>query len=126
MSSDKEILEAANESTDFDHRVAEILHQRHKTRWRALTVWITVFSFVVIISYRQTQNLVEQNQERITDIQTSRVLSCKANYEGIRQVAISLYPPRKIRSVQQAESLSNLNETIKKLKLKCAKQVRTK
>jgi len=94
-------------------------------RWRGLTVWIIVFSLVVVFSYRQTQDLVEQNKERISDIQLSRIESCKANYNGIYTVAVSLYPPAPVRSIAQAESLSRLNETVAKLKLKCKKQVRT-
>jgi hypothetical protein len=125
MSSNGELEQLLDDKPEFEKRVAETLHERHRWRWRSLSIWIVVFSLVVIVMYHTVRNLGEQNNERISDIQKSRIESCKANYEGIKRVAISLYPPRTVRSVQQAESLSKLNETIRKLKKKCAKQVRT-
>lgn len=114
------------EANGFEVRVAEVLHQKHRWRWRALTIWIILFTLTVIVMYRSNHHLVGENRSRIADIQKSRIDSCQANYEGIRKVAISLYPPAKIRSVAQAESLSKLNQTIKGLKSRCAKQTKLK
>jgi hypothetical protein len=125
MSSEGDLEKRIDDAPEFEKRVAEILHKKHKMRWRGLTAWILAFTFVVIVMYRSNRDLVAQNQARINDIQTSRVESCKANYNGTYEVISSLFPPVKVRSIEQAERLSKLNETIKKLKLRCKKQVRT-
>jgi hypothetical protein len=118
-------FEPGIEPSDFEIRVAEVLHRRHRWRWRTLTIWIVIFSFVVIVMYRSSRDLVAQNKERINDIQVSRVESCKANYNGTYKVIVSLFPPANVRTIVQAERLATLNETIAKLKSKCVKQVRT-
>jgi hypothetical protein len=84
----------------------------HPYRWRALTIWIVLFTLVGIIGIRE-------NRERINDIQTSRVESCRANYDGMRTIFLTFLPPHESRSPEQIESLAKFDIMIAELKSKC-------
>lgn len=70
-------------------------------------------------------DLAKENDNRITDIQTSRLESCISTYEGIREVFKPFFPPPP-RTKQQQADLDKFNKTINDLKLKCRKQVKPK
>jgi hypothetical protein len=126
MSPEVELERRVEEANGFEERVADVLQQRHRWRWRMLTAWIIVFSLTVILMYSQSRHLASENRSRISDIQESRIASCKDNYEGIRKVFAPLAIPKAARTIRQAEQIAKFNESINKLKLTCGEQTKLK
>lgn len=92
--------------------------------WKiALTVWIIVFSAVVIIMYRQNRHLANENRSRITDIQQSRAASCEQIYSGIRDVFKPFFPPKSSATPHQLEQLEKFNKIVDANIALCKKQI---
>lgn len=70
---------------------------------------------------RQTKVLVLENQKRISEIQDSRVDSCKSSYDGIYDVFVEFFPEHP-RSKKEQESVDKFTNKIKVLRDNCAKQ----
>jgi hypothetical protein len=126
MPPEEELERRVEEANGFEERVAEVLHRRHRWRWRLLTGWIILFSLTVILMVRNNRHLVAENRSRIADIQASRIESCQANYDGIRKVFTPIAIPKKVRTVRQAEQIAQFNDTINRLKRKCVQQTKIK
>lgn len=95
-----------------------------------LLVWIVVFTALTVYALHQSSStadashaLIIENQQRIADIQKSRVASCEQTYEGIRQVFKPFFPPPPRSAAQQAD-LDKFNRTIAKRKAQCVKQTK--
>jgi hypothetical protein len=72
---------------------------------------------------QQNQQLVQENKNRIKDIQQSRIRSCQTTYFGIREVFKPFFPPPP-RTVEQQQDLDKFNTTINRLILQCKKQTK--
>jgi len=96
----------------------------HLWRWRTLTLWIMVFSTAVFFTVRDIRHLGHENKVRITEIQESRVTSCKANYKVLRKVIARAFQvrDRKLTDEQAARLNSLLQLADPK---KCQQQVAT-
>jgi hypothetical protein len=95
----------------------------HPWRWRFFQVWVVVFTIVVIWLIRDNNHLGQQNKARISDIQVSRVASCRTTYESFREVFSPFFPPPGKRSPKQARDLKKFNNIIDRKKRKCIRQV---
>jgi len=99
----------------------------HPYRWAALGVWIIVFTLATGYALRETREqavsqeaLSVENKQRIADIQQSRIDSCKANYESIREVFFVLVGrPTDRRTRRRAV---RFNEYIDQKKMGCVAQ----
>lgn len=72
------------------------------------------------------RELISENEDRIVDIQASRIESCQRTYEGIREVFQPLLPPESERTEKQKENLKKFNDKIDELKSNCPKQTQPK
>lgn len=106
--------------------------RRHRDKWlrRIFIAWLVVFTVIVIWSVRAERNntnkvrtLVQQNKERITDVQISRFQSCKETYESFHQVLDPFFPPSKKRTAEQQRDFTKFNRIIKKKIAQCRAQV---
>jgi hypothetical protein len=84
----------------------------HPWRWRALTLWIILFTAFSFWQY--------------TALQDSRVSSCKRTYEGIRLVFQPFLPPEEAATPQQVRNIEKFNNRITVLKANCDKQTEVK
>lgn len=82
-------------------------------------------AFVFGRGSRETTEDVDRNKEVITQIQESRVISCRHTYEGIRQVFLPFFPPKGQRTRAQVQNLDKLNRTVNRLKARCDEQTAT-
>lgn len=99
----------------------------HRYRWKALSVWIIVFTLATGYALREAReqssaqkNNVMQNQQRIADIQKSRTDSCRASYESIREVFTQFFPKNPTR--QQRRDRIKFDNKIDELKKRCVRQ----
>lgn len=101
---------------------------RKETAIRAAKNRITVsFLIIIVLSVLILTGFgfsVRENQKRIDDIQKSRVLSCRQNYDGIQEVFTQFFPPVPRTAKQQAD-IDKFNNTISRLKKNCIKQTAT-
>lgn len=95
------------------------VRRRNKWKWRALSVWIVLVSVAWIIAWTANQN-------RIHDIQKSRVASCQKTYESFKEVFAPFFPPEKKRTKEQQNNLDKLNKVVDRLKLRCTIQTKVK
>lgn len=92
-----------------------------------LLAFMFVINDVRDISNKNTTLLVRQevltreNQARITEIQASRIGSCKETYAGIRKVFLPFFP-EKPRSKKQQADIDKFNVTIDTLRAGCGTQ----
>lgn len=91
----------------------------HPLRWRLLTVWIIVFSLAVGYAIRV-------QREQTNDIQKSRLHSCQASYEGIREVFKPFFRPPDVQTAKEKADQLKFNSIIDRRKAKCAAIVRVK
>jgi len=64
----------------------------HPRRWKALTIWIAIFSLVVIWVLHDTSKLIDENKQRIAEIQDSRIASCQQTYTILQTLIIQSVP----------------------------------
>lgn len=69
--------------------------------------------------------LAKENENRIDDIQVSRVSSCRQTYNGIHDVFLPFFPPQP-RTAEQAADVKKFNDTIERLRNGCTKQTKPK
>lgn len=74
---------------------------------------------------KQNKNLGKENHNRISEIQQSRVDSCKGTYRGIKEVFKPFFPAAPRTNEQQAD-LDKFNQTINRLQKGCVKQTKAK
>lgn len=98
----------------------------HPWRWRFLRWWIIIVSIALMFQYTQIRDSVQQNKQRITDIQASRIVSCITTYESFRQVFKPFFPPPGHRTVKQNQDLNKLNKIVVARKKQCVVQVQPK
>lgn len=112
----------------------------HPWRWRALSVWIVVFSIFVawavntaldashknnqaIHELRQTQSDLKQAQSDLKqaqqDIQTSRLASCKRTYNSFQQV----FNPFFTKQQRQQPNFKKFQRVLIHLKAGCKKVI---
>lgn len=113
-----------------------VIRRRNKWKWRLLGIWIILMSAAVIWGYYANQSRIDDNQKinqrqindnknRINDIQDSRLSSCKQTFEGIREVFKPFEPKKGEKSTpEQRRNWIKFNNTIDKLKAKCSAQVK--
>lgn len=70
------------------------------------------------------RDLGKENKTRITEIQASRLESCKQTYAGIHKVFLPFFPP-KPRTQKQQDDIDKFDLTITTLTEGCEKQVRS-
>ena len=102
----------------------EVTRQKKWRRW--LTVFIVISALFNIWGVVQNRSDSQNNQNRIVDIQASRVQGCKNNYEALRQVFLPFFPPQGHRTVKQKSDLAKFNTIINRHIVKCAVQVAAK
>jgi hypothetical protein len=68
----------------------------------------------------------KKNHERIEDINSDRVVSCKRTYEGVREVFRPFFPPEDKRSAEQQKNITIFNRRIHFLKKHCPSQTGVK
>lgn len=104
---------------------------------RALIIWIILFTAAVGYSIRslrenseaqrkssvEVKNLVKQNKERISEIQQSRLESCKANYQSFHAVFDPFFPPKNKRTPEQKENFVKFDKIIADKIKHCRAQV---
>lgn len=118
-----------------DEEKEELGRQRF---WRrVLIIWVIGFSLLCIYSVRSSRDaaqdakkvaqnvqvLSQQNQERISDIQKSRISSCRANYRSFHTVFDPFFPPPDKRTTKQEEDFDKFNRIITAKIMQCKKQV---
>lgn len=104
-----------------DNEIFPAYYPVHIWRWRAMTVWIIIFSVVVFWALAETRHLSHENNARISDVQQSRILSCRQTYESIRQVFAPFTPTKP--TPQQEKNLKLFNQLIVSKKQQCVQQV---
>lgn len=112
----------------FKIEVAEILHRKHRWRWRALFCCIVGIAISVFLLYTANKHRISDisvnRRARIAEIQASRVESCKANLDSVFRVASSFFPPEGKRTPEQQQRLLNLRIFTDGLKNRCPQQVK--
>lgn len=96
----------------------------HPWRWRALAVWIVLFTLVGIWAIHNGRALGEANKERIADIQASRIKSCEQNYASIRQIFKPFFPPKAQQTPKQRNDLKKFNNLISQRIKQCTLQTK--
>jgi hypothetical protein len=115
--------------------------RRKSDKWRAKPIKysfivLTVIFVIILIGFAKVvhdvqrnsgniKTLVHENAQRITDVQTSRVESCKTTYDGIRKVFKPFFPAHPTNK-QQIENLEKFNTIINGLIKKCVIQTKPK
>jgi hypothetical protein len=66
------------------------------------------------------------NNNRISDIQQSRITSCERTYEAFNQVFRPFFPPPQHRTAKQQHDLAKLHRTIRRLERHCTDQTSTR
>ena len=96
----------------------------------ALFVAVLIALVVFIIDVRsnsdQIENLGKENSNRITDIQASRVASCKETYEAIRDVILETFVPEPPLPPELQARIVKFNTTIDTYQQGCGAQSRPK
>lgn len=93
---------------------------------------ITAVFFLVLVGFawivhdirglsQETARLALENTKRITEIQQSRVDSCRSTYTGIYDVFVEFFP-KNPRSKEEQESVDKFTNKIKVLRDGCAGQ----
>lgn len=91
-------------------------NENRRDWWKtALTIWLALFTIFLIIGW-------EANQNRIKDIQRSRVQSCERTYEGIRMVFKPFLAGPQTQ--KQKKNIQKFNNRIDTLKSKCVIQTK--
>jgi hypothetical protein len=94
-------------------------------RWRrVLTGWLIAFTILVFWALHEQRELSDANRSLIADIQQARVSSCRQTYEGVREVFLPFFPPKKDRTAEQQANLDKLDRTVDRLKARCGQQTR--
>lgn len=70
-------------------------HEIHPWRWRMLTVWIVIFTAVVMYA-------IYENKARVHDIQQSRVYSCQQTKLDFRHLILLSVRGKKLNDGQKA------------------------
>ena len=79
---------------------------------------LAVFAWTV----SDVQSLEQENQDRISDIQSSRIESCKTTYAGIQGAFAPFYPPPP-RTKKQEDDLKAFKDNIRNLERGCEAQI---
>lgn len=93
-----------------------------RSRTRVLEVWLAVFTLLTVYVLVQASSLSEANRTRITEIQESRVASCRQTYEGIRDVFRPFFRPIKERTAEEQADIDKFNDAVDQRKAACAQQ----
>lgn len=88
----------------------------HPLRWRLLAIWIVIFSLGVGYGLRV-------QREQTNDIQSSRLHSCRASYEGIREVFKPFFRDPKLQTAKEKADQKKFNTIIDKRKRNCSRTV---
>lgn len=99
----------------------------HPWRWRALTLWIIVFTIAVGFALHDSRQLANANRKRIAEIQQARVFSCRKTYSGVEEVfnAVFLPSPKKQNTEQKSISKKFHTEVVN-LQNKCVIQTKVR
>jgi hypothetical protein len=108
-------------------RIAWLHEHLPKPVWDNLATVSIIGLIAVLIWFGvSVVSLSNQNQQRIDDIQTSRVQSCEQTYEGVRQVFHPFFVPEAQETRKQRADQAKFNRVVDRLKAKCDKQVATR
>jgi hypothetical protein len=103
----------------LNRRSINALRRSSVLKWRALTVWIILFSIVAISLYLA-------NRHRITDVQDSRIFSCERTYHSFPEMFRPFYPrEEKDWTPEQVSSFNKLTARANELAKTCTHQVAT-
>ncbi|MDQ5821955.1 MAG: hypothetical protein M3540_10990 [Actinomycetota bacterium] len=91
----------------------------YRWRWRLLTFWVIGFTALTVYALDQNRGLIAENKQRITDIQQSRIASCRQTYEGVRDVFRPFFRPPKERTAKERRDVEKFNRTVDRLKRRC-------
>ena len=89
-------------------------------RWEVVIAFVMVTASYVIGLWL----IVHLNNERIADINKSRLESCQRTYEGVRQVFRVFFPDDP--KGEQAQDIHKFNRRVDALKRGCERQTATK
>lgn len=84
--------------------------------------WILLV-LAISIGFHKLENLAGSNQDRIADIQASRIESCRIIFEGNRNVFKPLIPPKKDRTAKEQRNINKFNHSITREKRRCVHNV---
>lgn len=90
---------------------------------KGVIVWIIIFSVAMIWVAHGIIEASQHNNDRIVDIQHSRIVSCQTTYESIRQVFKPFFPPAGSRTAKQQQDLKKFNSIIDQRKTKCISEI---
>lgn len=90
-------------------------------RWEVIGSFIAVAAAFVVGAIIFTG----YNNDRIRDIQFSRLVSCRQTYEGVRQVLRPFFRPLSERTPKERRDIEKFNDTVDKLKSQCDIQIDT-
>lgn len=89
--------------------MARIDQDLHSKRWKALAVWIIIFTVAVGYAIHQNRDLIHQNEQEAKthnrEVQLSRQHSCEQTYLTIRKIFIPFVKPKKLRSDKEQKQL---------------------
>lgn len=85
--------------------------------------WLILFSLAVGYSIRENRTLAQQNRDRITDIQESRLASCKSTYQSFHAVFDPFFPPKGHRNAKQRSDIKKFNKIITAKVATCRRQI---
>lgn len=92
-------------------------HTSFRLLWRNLAVVsLIVASFVAVYAWTNNDN-------RIDDIQKSRIESCRSSYEGVRQVFKPFFRSKSQRTAKEQRNIEKFNRKVDDLKSTCPEQV---
>lgn len=87
-----------------------------KTFQRIMIVWMIALTIIVIF-------MVTANRQRIDDIQTSRINSCRATYRSFPEMFKPFFPPNRSKWTDKQEADWNkLQNRATELASKCKRQ----
>lgn len=88
----------------------------------ALAAWLLLV-IAMIVGFAKLSHLGTQNQERISDIQRSRLESCETTYTSFHVIFDPFLPPKGHRTAKQKHDLAKFNAIIDKKIKECRHQV---
>jgi hypothetical protein len=94
-----------------------------QARQRMISAFVALV-FVGALAMTAIAYFVNENQQRVDDIQAARVASCQRTYEGIREVFLPFMPKPPNASPDQLADWVRFNDTIDRLKRNCTLQTR--
>ena len=83
-----------------------------------------VLAIGVLLALAGVWSALQQNQNRVSDLQAARVASCVQTYNGVRQVFKPFFRTKSVRTAKEQRNIDKFNRRINQLIASCPEQTK--